>query len=131
VIADAVVRGVIVTLAILVPPVVIVRILLGPDADSPLLYLVLLAFLVSFFVGGRTAASRAPELPLKHAAVTGAVAFGVAFAVAVVRNLATGRSMTLGGVLFAIVVWGTATTISTIGAALGGRRPHDIEGLRS
>jgi len=118
----AVARGAATTLVILLPAFVLVRLAVGDDSSSPLLYLVLVAFLLSFTIGGAVAGHGAPDLPLKHAAAAGAVAFGIAFAIAVVRNLATGRAMTMGGILFALVLWGTATTIATIGALVGRRR---------
>jgi len=118
----AVMRGVAVTLAILIPPVIIVRAYLGSRSDSPVLYAVLLAFLASFPAGGAAAASRAPSSRMTNAAVTGGLAFGVAFAASVARNVVTGRSMSLAGVLFAAVLSSIAVTLAMTGGFLAGRR---------
>ncbi|HEX7168886.1 MAG TPA: hypothetical protein VF230_18050, partial [Acidimicrobiales bacterium] len=70
----ALARGVAVIVAILVPPVVFVRAMLGSESESPLWTLIPLAFVLGFTIGGIAAARRAPVAPVKHAALAGAIA---------------------------------------------------------
>ena len=115
-------RAVGVVLLVLVPPVVLVRTILGPDSDSPLWNVIVLAFLVSFVVGGIVAAARSAEAPLKHAAATGAVAFGLALLAGLVRNLLTGWSLGFAGIVTALLLWQIAVSLSMLGGVLGRRR---------
>ena len=110
-----VVRAAGLILAILVPPVVVIRALLGTESDSPLWYLIVVAFFVSFYVGGRFAGRAEPATAVKHAAVSGAVAFGAAVAVAVVRNLVVGRPMGLAALVTVLVFSQVAVSISALG----------------
>jgi hypothetical protein len=119
---NTVVRGVVVTLALLVPPVAVIRTLLGPDSDSPLWNLIVVVFLVSFPVGGAVAANRAPTSPLKHAAAAGAAAFGVALLFGLVRNAVTGWSLGLAGAVTALLLWQIATSLALLGGGGAGRR---------
>jgi hypothetical protein len=118
------VRSVVTILAILVPPIAVVRTLLGSGSDSPLWNLIIVAFLASFVIGGAVAASHAPAAPLKHAAVAGAVAFAIALAGGLVRNAVTGWSLGLAGLVTALLLWQIATSISLLGGVLGARRRH-------
>ena len=117
-----VLRATLVILAILVPPVVVIRSVLGPESDSPLWNLIVVTFLVSFVVGGVVAAMRAPAAPLKHSAVAGAAAFGVALLFGLVRNLLTGWSLGLAGFVTALLLWQIATSLSMLGGLIGNRR---------
>jgi hypothetical protein len=111
-----------VILVLLVPPVVVVRTILGPDSDSPLWNLIVVAFLVSFVAGGVVAGGRAPDSPLKHAAAAGASAFGVALLVGLLRNLLTGWSLGLAGAVTALLLWQIATSLSLLGGLVASRR---------
>lgn len=115
-------RAVALILGVLVPPVVIVRTVLGPESDSPLWNLIVLAYLVSFVVGGAYAARAAPRAPIKHAAAAGAGAFAVALAVGLLRNLLTGWSLGLAGFVTALLLWQIATSLALVGGLLGRRR---------
>ena len=117
-----VLRATAVILGILVPPVVVIRTILGPDSGSPLWNLIVIAFLVSFVAGGVVAALRAPAAPLKHAAAAGAAAFGVALLIGLVRNLLTGWSLGLAGLVTALLLWQIATSLSMLGGVFGNRR---------
>ena len=119
---DVVARAAAVILAILVPPVIVIRALLGTESDSPLWYLVVVAFFVSFFVGGRVAGRAEPATAVKHAALAGAVAFGVALLVAVVRNLVVGRPMGLAALVTVLVFSQVAVSISAFGGLMARRR---------
>ena len=115
-------RGVLVTLVILVPPVAVIRTLLGSQSSSPLWNLIVVVFLVSFVVGGALTAARAPSAPMKHAAVVGAVAFGTALAGGLLRNALTGWSLGLAGLVTALLLWQIATSLAMLGGFLAGRR---------
>ena len=117
-----IVRGVLVTLAVLVPPVAIIRTLLGSQSSSPLWNLIVVAFLVSFVVGGAVTAAKAPDAPMKHAAIAGAAAFGVALAGGLIRNAATGWSLGLAGVVTAVLLWQIATSLAMLGGFVTTRR---------
>ena len=119
---DAVLPAVAVILAILVPPVTVVRALLGSNSDSPLWYVVLLAFFASFVAGGAVAANRAEASPLTQAALAAAIAFGAAVVVAVIRNVVTGRSMGVAAFVTAILFAQIAVSLSVLGAFLARRR---------
>ncbi|HUS62412.1 MAG TPA: hypothetical protein VMY34_09460, partial [Acidimicrobiales bacterium] len=76
----------------------------------------------SFVIGGASAATSASAAPLKHAAVSGAVAFGMALVGGLVRNAVTGRSLGFAGLVTALLLWQIATSLSLLGGALGSRR---------
>ena len=116
------VRAVAVILGLLVPPVVVIRTILGPESDSPLWNLIVVAYLVSFVVGGAYAAKAAPVAPMKHAAAAGAGAFAVALVVGLLRNLLTGWSLGLAGFVTALLLWQIATSLAVVGGLLGRRR---------
>jgi hypothetical protein len=121
------VRAVALILGLLVPPVVVIRTILGPDSDSPLWNLIVLAYLVSFVVGGAYAAKAASQAPVKHAAAAGAGAFGVALVVGLLRNLLTGWSLGLAGFVTALLLWQIATSLALVGGLLGRRRrPQEV-----
>ena len=120
-----VLRGAAIVLAILVPPVVVIRSLLGPDSDSPLWNLIVVLFLVSFVVGGAATAGRAEHGPIKHAAAAGAAAFGAALLIGLVRNLLTGWSLGLAGFVTALLLWQIAVSLSMVGGLFGRRRRQE------
>ncbi len=119
---NTIVRGVVVTLAILVPPVAVIRTLLGSQSSSPLWNLIVVAFLVSFLAGGAVAATKAPDAPMKHAAAAGAAAFGIALAGGLVRNAVTGWSLGLAGLITALLLWQIATSLAMLGGFVATRR---------
>ena len=115
-----------VVLAILVPPVVVIRSLLGPDSDSPLWNLIVVLFLVSFIVGGAFTAGRTGRGPIKHAAAAGALAFGAALAIGLVRNALTGWSLGLAGFVTALLLWQIAVSLAAFGGLVGRRRHREV-----
>ena len=117
-----IVRGVLVTLALLVPPVAVVRTLLGSQSSSPLWNLIVVAFLVSFVVGGGVAAARAADAPMKHAAIAGGAAFGLALAGGLIRNAVTGWSLGFAGLVTALLLWQIATSLAMFGGFVATRR---------
>ena len=117
-----IVRGVIVILVVLVPPVAIIRTLLGSQSSSPLWNLIVVAFLVSFVAGGAVTAAKAPASPMKHAAVAGAAAFGLALAGGLVRNAVSGWSLGLAGLVTAVLLWQIATSLAMLGGLIATRR---------
>ena len=131
----AVLRGAAIALAVLVPPVAIVRALLGNDDDSPLWSVIPLAFLIAFIAGGSVAARRAAQAPYVNGAVAAGAAFGAALAVGVVRNLVTGRSMGVAALVTAVLFWQIATSLGMLGAFVAVRRaratPSTATGVQS
>jgi hypothetical protein len=115
-------RAVVVTLVLLVPPVVVIRTIVGPGSDSPLWNLIVVAFIVSFVAGGAVAGARAAASPMKHAAASGAIAFGIALLFGLVRNAVTGWSLGLAGAVTALLLWQIATSLSLVGGVLAARR---------
>jgi hypothetical protein len=111
-----------VTLVLLVPPVVLIRTIVGPGSDSPLWNLIVVAFIVSFVAGGAVAGGRAATSPMKHAAASGAIAFGIALLFGLVRNAVTGWSLGLAGAVTALLLWQIATSLSLVGGVLAARR---------
>ena len=131
----AVLRGAAVALAVLVPPVAVVRALLGNDDDSALWSVIPLAFLVAFTAGGSVAARRSTRAPLVNGAVAAGAAFGAALAVGVVRNLLTGWSMGIAALVTAVLFWQIAASLGMLGAFLAVRRarvtPSNATGVQS
>ena len=85
-----------VTLAVTLPPVWIIRIMKGDDlagSESNLWFIGPMAILVGFAVGGSLAARRRPETPLLHSAASGAVAYTTIAIVTVVRRASTGTGV--------------------------------------
>ena len=119
---SAVAKGVVLTLALLVPPVAVIRTLLGAPSSSPLWNLIVVVFLVSFPIGGGFAATKSADAPMKHAAITGAAAFGIALAGGLVRNALTGWSLGLAGLVTALLLWQIATSLALLGGFLTTRR---------
>lgn len=111
-----------VALAVLVPPVAIVRALLGNDDDSPLWSVIPVAFLVAFTAGGSVAARRAPDAPYANGAAAAAAAFGAALLVGVIRNLVSGWSMGLAALVTAALFWQIAASLGMVGAFFAVRR---------
>ena len=118
----AIVAGAGVTLAVLIPPVAIIRALVGSRDDSSLWSAIPVAFLVAFALGGGVAARRAPAGPVKHAAVAGAAAFAVALAIGLVRNAMTGWDLSVAALVTAILFWQIAVAVSVVGGVLASRR---------
>lgn len=123
--AATVLRGTAVVLGILVPPVVVIRTLLGPESESPLWNLIVVVFLVSFVAGGAFTAARAAAAPMKHAAAAGAAAFGIALVIGLLRNLLSGWSLGLAGAVTALLLWQIATSLALVGGLLGRRRRQE------
>ena len=131
----AVLRGAAVALAVLVPPVAIVRALLGNDDDSALWSVIPVAFLLAFTAGGSVAARRADRAPFVNGAAAAGAAFGVALGAGVVRNLVTGWSMGIAALVTAVLFWQIAASLGMLGAFVAMRRarvrPSNATGVQS
>ena len=127
---SAVVRGASIALAVLVPPIAIVRALLGGDDDSPLWTVIPLAFLVAFPVGGFFAARRAMSAPYVNGAAAAGTAFGIALLVGLVRNLVSGWSMGMAALVTAVLFWQIAASLGLAGAFLAVRRAASTREMR-
>ena len=115
-------RSVVVTLALAVPPAVIVRILKGRDLagrDSNLWGVAVALVLLAFLIGGYTAGRGSPELPLAHGAGAAAFAYVTMAVASAVAALAIGNHIT-GAVVLAVVMLGaicvSAGVIGSYGA---------------
>lgn len=112
-------RAVLVTWAVSVPPLVIVRILKGGDLagrESNLWLVAAAIAIVAYGIGGYVAARGAPDLPLSHSAAAAAYAFGIMAVASAVAALAGGGQIR-GGVVLAVLLLGG---LCTCAAVLGG-----------
>ena len=109
-------------LAILIPPIVVVRVLLGNDEDSALWSVIPIAFAAAFVFGGMQAARRAPASPYTNAAAAGALAFGIALLGGVARNLIGGGSMSAAALISGLLFWQIAIALSLLGGFVANRR---------
>ena len=116
----AVLIGAAVALAVTLPAVWIVR-ALGPDEDSPLWVVPVVALLAGHVLGGAVAARRLPARPVVAAALAGVVAFVVSFAVNGGRRALGDGGVGLTFVVTALVYLQIAVAASVVGGVLGGR----------
>jgi len=87
-----------VTLAVTLPPVWVIRIMKGDDlagSESNLWFVGPMAIVIGFAVGGSLAARRRPGTPLLHSAGSGALAYAVIAVVTVVRRASTGAGVAI------------------------------------
>ena len=100
----AVATGAALTLAVAVPPVLLVRIVKGDDlrgTESNLWLVSAIAIISGFFAGGFLAGRRRPALPLAHGSAAGALAYALFFLETILRHVVTGEDV---GVTFAKLV---------------------------
>jgi predicted permease len=118
-------NGALVTLAVTLPPVILVRILKGDDLEgqeSNLWIVGVLAIFIGFAVGGFFAARRRPDLGLMHAAAAAGLAFAGVALYAVIRRAASGERVAASLVIQLFVVGTITVSIGVLGGYVATRR---------
>ena len=113
------------TLAVAVPPVVIVDILKSddpPGQESNLWLLAPVALLAGFALGGYLAGKWRPRTPMMHAAAAGGLAFAVLFVVGVVRRVAGDDGVSLSYIVRLLLLAQICVSASLLGGYVAGRR---------
>lgn len=121
----AVADGAVLTVAVTMPPTILVRLLKDTDLggqESNLWFVPLLALLVGSALGGHRAAKRRLDEPLKHAAAAATAAFAVMAAVALGRRLVTGDGITVPLVVTLLLLLQITVSLAVIGGYVAMRR---------
>jgi putative membrane protein (TIGR04086 family) len=121
----SVVRGMVVTLAITVPPAIVVQLMDddGEMAGSNWARLAFLIILVGFATGGSVAARRQPSAPMAHGAAAAFAAWAVVQGLGIVRRLITGDPLEwLGFVFFGLLAASTGAVGGLIADRIRFRR---------
>lgn len=121
----AVADGAVLTVAITMPPTIVVRLLKDTDLggqESNLWFVPLLALLLGCALGGHRAATRRLDAPLKHAAAAATAAFAVMGAVAIGRRLVTGDGITVPLVVTLLLLLQITVSLAVIGGYVAMRR---------
>ena len=116
-------------LVIVLPVVEVVRALRsgdGPNDESAMWVLPVVAVFAAFPIGGFIAARRQPAAPLVHAIAAGALAVAVTEAIAAVR-LALKGDLDAGTIVFMLLYLQIAVSLSVLGGYVAGRRRPRIE----
>ena len=118
-------QGALLTLAVALPPALLVRILKGDDIEgneSNLWVVTVLAIFIGFALGGHLAARRRPRTALSHAAAAAGLAFAGLAAYSVVRRVVTGDGLS-AAVAAQLLLVGTITiSIGILGGYVATRR---------
>lgn len=119
----SVLKGTAVTLAITVPPAVVVQLMDDGDdmAASNWTRVAFLVILVGFGAGGWVAARRQPTAPLAHGAAATFLAWAIVQGVGIVRRLVTGDSLDWLSFVFAALL---AASTGAVGGLLADRFRH-------
>jgi putative membrane protein (TIGR04086 family) len=122
---NSVLKGTAVTLAITVPPAVVVQLMDdGNDmAASNWTRVAFLVILIGFGAGGWVAARRQPAAPLAHGAAAAFSAWAVVQAVGIVRRLVIGDSLDWLSFVFAALL---AASTGAVGGLLADRYRHRV-----
>lgn len=127
----AVADGAVITVAVTMPPTILVRLLKDTDLggqESNLWFVPLLALLLGSALGGHRAARRRLDAPLKHAAAAAAAAFAVMAAVALGRRLVTGDGITVPLVVTLLLLLQITVSLAIIGGYVAIRREAAASG---
>lgn len=117
--------GALLTLAVTLPPVILVRILKGNDLEgreSNLWIVSVFAVFAGFALGGHQAARARPRTALTHAAVAAGLAFGGLAVYTIVRHLVTGDDVSLAFLVRLVLVGQIAVSIGVLGGYVATRR---------
>ena len=121
----AVADGAVLTVAVTMPPTILVRLLKDSDLggqESNLWFVPMLALLLGSALGGHRAARRRLDAPLKHAAAAAAAAFAVMAALALGRRLVTGDGITVPLVVTLLLLMQITVSLAIIGGYVAMRR---------
>lgn len=121
----AVADGAVLTVAVTLPPTIVVRLLKDSDLggqESNLWFIPLLALLAGGAMGGHRAARRRPDAPLLHAAAAATAAFVVLATVAVARRLVAGDGLTVPLVVTLLLLLQITVSLGVIGGYRAMRR---------
>lgn len=119
----SVLKGTAVTLAVTVPPAVVVQMMDDGDdmAASNWTRAAFLVILVGFGAGGWVAARRQPAAPLAHGAAAAFLAWAIVQGVGIVRRLVIGDSLDWLSFVFAALL---AASTGAVGGLLADRYRH-------
>ncbi|HEX2850431.1 MAG TPA: hypothetical protein VHN98_07750 [Acidimicrobiales bacterium] len=123
----SVVIGAAVALGILLAAVLIARLIAAGDRESDALLVLPPAFLIAFFVGGRVAATRAPERGYTHAMAAGTLGLVVGVVAGMIEGLVAGRQITAASLFFLAIGIPLAASIALLGAASALRSPQSTK----
>ena len=121
----AVADGAVITVAVTLPPTILVRLLKDTDLggqESNLWFVPLLALLLGCALGGHRAAKRRMDAPLKHATAAAAAAFVVLPAVSVARSIFGGPGITVPLVVILLLFLQIMVSLAMIGGYVAMRR---------
>jgi hypothetical protein len=121
----AVGQGALLTLAVALPPVWLVRILKGGDlagSESNLWLVVPVALLAGFALGGHLAGRHRPERAMTHGAAAGAAAFALLVVVSVVRRLFAGDDVSLPYLVRLLLLGQITISLALLGGYVAQRR---------
>lgn len=121
----AVADGAVVTVAVTMPPVLVVRLFKDgdlPGQESNLWVVAVVAMFLGFVLGGHRAAKRRLDAPLMHAAAAAASAALVMSSVVIVRRLVTGDGITVPLVVTLLLLLQIAVSLAVIGGYVAMRR---------
>lgn len=122
----AFVVGAAVTLSVMVPPIVAVRVLLGSFSDQSNGWLAVLGlFSVACVVGGITAGRLARHRHLQHGAAATSGAFVFAVVAGLVRRSVTGDDVITAAIAATVLFFALlAASLGVVGALVGSRPPR-------
>jgi predicted permease len=118
-------QGALLTLAVTLPPVVLVRLLKGDDLqgkESNLWIVSVLAVFAGFALGGHLAARRRPRAALTHAAAAAGLAFGGLALYSLVRHVISGDDITVAFLIRLVLVGQITVSIGVLGGYVATRR---------
>lgn len=121
----AVADGAVITVAVTIPPTILVRLFKDGDLggqESNLWFVPLLALLIGAALGGHRAARRRLDAPLKHAAAAAAAAFAVMATVRLARALLGGDGVGVPLVVTMLLLLQITVSLAIIGGYVAMRR---------
>lgn len=123
--------GAAITLGIAAVPIVLVRIVVGSQAEGnqgSLWVVPVVALFVAFAVGGHTAAKSRPAAPYRHAASSAVIAFAAFLAFTLGRRLLGGAGLSFPLVVTLAILFQVTVSLALVGAYVAWRqsRPKEL-----
>ena len=118
-------QGALLTLAVTLPPVVLVRILKGDDLEgreSNLWIVTVLAVFLGFALGGHLAARKQPRTALLHAAAASGLAFAGLAIYSLIRHVISGEAISAAFIIRLVLVGQITVSLGVLGGYLAARR---------